>query len=184
MTDANAGKKRRRTTRRKAPTLNRSVPIIERVAEGLSGPVAAWRTVRTMIGAATGKPRLLARNVSAVLKAMADGTPVVLAATLPSTPTVDGYLGETAGSANAMAVKKPRADKRACLQTVAIVGYSAKRKAVRVTPSLGIAWGQAGRAWLSLEALGQALADGGRAYVQLAPGLERNRSVPVELQLV
>ena len=169
MTDANAGKKRRRTTRRKAPTLNRSVPIIERVAEGLSGPVAAWRTVRTMIGAATGKPRLLARNVSAVLKAMADGTPVVLAATLPRTPTVDGYL--LAGA-------------RPVRQTVALVGYSARRRAVRITPSLGIAWGQAGRAWLSLEALGQALADGGRAYVQLAPGLERNRSVPVELQLV
>jgi hypothetical protein len=164
MTDANAGKKPRSTTRRKAPALNRSVPILDRAAEGLSGPVAAWRTVRTMIGAPTGKPRPLARSVSAVLKAMADGTPVVLAATLPTTPTVDGYLGETAGSAKAMAVKKPIADKRARLQTFAIVGYSAKRKAVRVTPSLGIAWGQAGRAWLSLELLGRALAGGGRAY--------------------
>lgn len=132
----------------KAPGLNRSVPIFDRRVEGLSGPTAAWRTVRAVTGAPTGTPRPLP-NVAAVLTTMEDGTPVVLTAKLPRVPTLDGYLIP---------------DGHGRTQTVTLVAYSRPRQAVRVTPSLGIGWGQMGRAWLSLEALGQALAAGGRAY--------------------
>jgi hypothetical protein len=135
--------------RKKAPGLNRSVPILDRTAAGLSGPEAAWRTVCAVLEVESVAAKRL-QTVPAVLKTMADGTPVVLTAKLPPAPQSDGYLVPN-GSGT------PR-------QTVAVIAYSAKRDAVRVTPSLGEGWGQGGRAWLSIPLLRRALAAGGRAW--------------------
>ena len=138
---------RRRTP--KAPGPNRSVPILDRIAEGVSATVAAWRVVAALTGVPVRTPRPL-RTVAAVLKTMAaDGTPVVLKAKLPPVPTPDGYL-------------VANGDGR--VTTVVLVTYSPKRKAVRLTPSLGLGWGQMGRAWLSVDLLRRALEAGGHAW--------------------
>jgi hypothetical protein len=52
--------------------------------------------------------------------------------------------------------------------TVTLIAYDQKRKAVRLTPSLGIAWGEAGRAWLAVELLTRALVGGGTALAPIS----------------
>ena len=151
---------RRRKPR--APGPNRAVPIFDRRADGMTAPGAAWRTVDAMLlprpprGHVRRPPRPWegARKelpgVAAILATLDAGLPVVMSGVFPAgLPDLDGHFPSN-GKGEPM--------------TVAILNYNAKRDAVRLTPSLGLTWGQLGRAWLPVTALRAIMRDGGRAW--------------------
>jgi hypothetical protein len=141
----------------KPPAHNRSVPIFDRIALGIDARAAAWRTADGIHNVSSGSKRQLPSTVEAILKTMADGTPVVLTAKLPAgPPTPEGYLVSNGFEG--------------VCQTVALVTYFPKRQAVRLTPSLGVGWGQWGRAYLTLDDLRDALEGGGRAWARVGVG--------------
>jgi len=144
------------------PGPNRTVPIFDRRDEKMTAPGAAWRTVDAMLlpRPRRGRPRRPARpwdgerrelsGVAAILKALQAGLPVVVSGDFPATPpNLDGDL-----------VPNGKVEPT----TVALVYYNPDRDAVRLTPSLGVGWGQMGRAWLSVDGLRRVMREGGRAW--------------------
>jgi hypothetical protein len=149
--------------RTKPPASNRSVPILDRVQKKITPVQAAKMTVEATIKRPIGKPRRLG-SVADILKAMADGSPVVVEARLPRAavglrvpkPTVvlpTGYLALNGAEGNGL-----------MRAVITLVTYDEKRDAVRFTPALGRGWGQGGRAWLATEDLRELLKRGAKAW--------------------
>jgi hypothetical protein len=113
---------------------NRTIRVPDRNAGARqSGTVVAWQIVAQLVDGARADRSWPVESLADVHHALRKGLPVVLTATLPSETNVDGYLTE-----------RPNR-----LQTVVLIGYSARRHAFRLVNSRGVAWGQAGRAWVT-----------------------------------
>jgi len=137
------------------------VPILDRIQKKLKPVVAARRTVELTIKRPIGQPRRL-ESLEAILRTMADGSPVVLMANLPRVAFErrvprPGVAVDPRGYFVLNGSPRTR-------NVVTLVYHNPKLHAVRFTPALGRGWGEGGRAWLRTDDLRALLNNGAKAW--------------------